>query len=161
MWVHRERVFLPSTLSNYVGRVIRAFRVLPWERDFLDRFESSDCDAAISVPRGAGKTKLAASIACAVIDPRSSLSGGEVVAVASSFSQARLIFEDVLELLGPTMAKGGIGKFWCVAGSRFGQDCGADAPSVGGSPAVSWRGPYWIPRAQAAPCDRRRAGPVE
>ena len=106
----RETLFLPSTLVNYVGRVLRAFSVQPWERDFLNRFESSSRDAAISVPRGAGKTKLAAAIGCAVVDPRSSFHGGEVVSCASSFSQARLVFEDALDLLGPTIAKGGTGK---------------------------------------------------
>ena len=99
-----------STLTNYVSRRIRAFKMQPWETSFLTRFEGSDCDAAISVPRGAGKTKLAASVACAIVDPRSAMHGGEVVAVASSFAQARLIFEDVLELLGPAIAKGGTGK---------------------------------------------------
>ena len=110
---------MPSSLTNYVGRVIRAFKVLPWERDFLDRFESSECDAAVSVARGAGKTKLAASITCAVIDPRSAMHGGEVVAVASSQAQARLVFEDVLDLLAPVLARDGVGKFgsWRVQDS--------------------------------------------
>ena len=102
--------FSRSTLTNYISRRIRAFKMQRWETDFLTRFEGSDCDAAISVPRGNGKTKLSASVACAIVDPRSAMHGGEVVAVASSFAQARTIFEDVLSLLGPAIAKGGTGK---------------------------------------------------
>ena len=105
-----ETLFLPSTLVNYVGRVLRAFSVQPWERDFMNRFEASSRDAAISVPRGSGKTKLAAAIGCAVVDPRSAFHGGEVVSCASSFAQARTVFEDALDLLGPVIAKGGTGK---------------------------------------------------
>ena len=111
---------LPSSLSNYIGRVVRAYRVLPWERDFLDRFEASDCDAAISVPRGAGKTRIAASVAAAVIDPRSAMHGGEVdLPSPRAFAQARLVFEDVLELLGPVLERDGTGKYgdWRVQDS--------------------------------------------
>ena len=119
-WGYEPRdTFSRSTLTNYISRCIRAFKMQPWETDFLTRFEGSDCDAAISVPRGNGKTRVAASVACAIVDPRSRMHGGEVVAVASSFSQARLIFEDVLELLGPAIAKGGTGKgdMWRVQDS--------------------------------------------
>ena len=114
---------MPSTLANYVGRVVHAFKVMPWERNFLNRFEASDCDVALSIPRGGGKTRIAASIAAAVLDPRSAMHGGEVVAVASSQAQARLIHEDVIDLLSPVLERDGVGKYgaWRVQDSV--KDC--------------------------------------
>ena len=58
--------------------------------------------AALSVGRGNGKSALVAAIASAVVDPEGPLHGPrrEVVCVASSFEQARVIYEDVLAFLG-------------------------------------------------------------
>ena len=58
-------------------------------------------DAAISVGRGNGKSAFVAGLATAVVDPSGPLSGPrrEVIAVASSFGQARIIFEDVIFFL--------------------------------------------------------------
>ena len=75
--------------------------VLPWERRFvLGAFRQSG-DSALSVARGNGKSALVAGIASAVVDPAGPLHGNrrEVVVVAASFEQSRIIFEDVLAFL--------------------------------------------------------------
>lgn len=78
------------------------FTVLPWERQFLAGAFAQPGNAAISVARGNGKSALVAGIASAVVDPVGPLTGTrrEVVCVATSFMQARIVFEDVLAFLG-------------------------------------------------------------
>ena len=75
--------------------------VLHWERRFVLGTFRQDGDAALSVARGNGKSGLVAGIACAVVDPAGPLHGTrrEVVCVASSFEQGRVIFEDALAML--------------------------------------------------------------
>ena len=78
-----------------------AFTVLPWEARFVRAAFGRPGNAALSVARANGKTALVAGIACAVVDPDGPLHGRrrEVVCVAASFSQGRIIFEDVLAFL--------------------------------------------------------------
>lgn len=77
------------------------FRLLPWERRFLRGAFGQGGDTALSIGRGNGKSALLAAVACAVVDPEGPLHGArrEVVCCASSFSQGRVIFEDVVSLL--------------------------------------------------------------
>lgn len=77
------------------------FTVLPWERRFIRGAFGRTGHAALSVARGNGKSALVAGIAAAVVDPDGPLHGRrrECVAVASSFDQSRVIFEDVLSFL--------------------------------------------------------------
>ena len=79
-----------------------ALVALPWERRFLRGAFRGPGSAALSIGRGNGKSALVAGVACAVVDPRGPLSGArrEVVCVAGSFEQARIVFEDVLAFLG-------------------------------------------------------------
>ena len=78
------------------------FEVLPWERRFLSGAFRGPGDAGLTVARGNGKSALLAAVASAVVDPVGPLTGRrrEVVVVAASFEQARVIFEDVLAFLG-------------------------------------------------------------
>ena len=73
------------------------FHVLPWEARFIRGMLRAEGDSALSCARGQGKSALVAGIACAVLDPAGPLHGRrrEVVVVASSFAQAKIIFEDV------------------------------------------------------------------
>ena len=97
-------------LADYIGGLTvpqgpgagEPYRVLPWERRFLRGFERTSGDIAMSLARGNGKSGLVSAIACAVADPDGPLHGRahEVAVVASSFSQARIIFEDCLSVLG-------------------------------------------------------------
>ena len=76
--------------------------VLPWERRFIRGVFQRDGDGAVSLGRGGGKSAIVAGIAAAVVDPAGPLNGPrrEVVCCAASFSQARIIYEDVLAFLG-------------------------------------------------------------
>ena len=77
----------------------RPFRVLPWQRRFLRGAFGVEGDAALSISRGNGKSTLVAAIAAAVVDGPLRQPRAEVVCVASSFAQGRIIFEHVREFL--------------------------------------------------------------
>ena len=74
------------------------FTVWPWERRFILGTFGQAGDAALSIGRGNGKSAFVAALAAAVVVPGGPLHGTrrEVICVASSFGQARVIFEDVL-----------------------------------------------------------------
>ena len=98
-----------ADLIRYLGTLTLAggdhdgapFTVLPWERRFIRGAFRVRGPAALSVARGNGKSALVAGIATALVDPQGPLHGNrrEAVAVASSFEQSRVIFEDVLSFL--------------------------------------------------------------
>ncbi len=78
------------------------FAVLPWQRRFVaGAFRPGVRSAALAVSRGNGKTTLVAGVACAYLDGPLVEPRGEVVIVASAFSQARIAFEHVLALIDP------------------------------------------------------------
>ena len=78
------------------------FTVLPWERRFVrGAFAPGVRSAALAIARGNGKTTLVAGVACAYLDGPMVERRGEVVIVASAFSQARIAFEHVLAFLDP------------------------------------------------------------
>ena len=64
------------TLARYIGGLTvtqgagagEPFRVLPWQRRFLDGFARTDGDVSLSISRGAGKSTLIAGLACATVD---------------------------------------------------------------------------------------------
>ena len=99
-----------QALTDYIGGLILAggdhdgepFEVLGWQRRFLAGAFRVSGDAALSVARGNGKSALVAAVACGVVDPAGPLTGRrrEVVVVASAFGQARIVFEDVVAMLG-------------------------------------------------------------
>ena len=72
--------------------------VWSWEKRFVRGVWSRSGDGALTIARGNGKSGLVAAIASAVVDPAGPLWSprGEVVCIASSFQQARIIFEDLL-----------------------------------------------------------------
>ena len=74
------------------------FTVWPWERRFIAGTFGQPGNAALSCGRGQGKSAFVAALAAAVVCPGAPLHGTrrEVVCVASSFLQSRIIFEDVL-----------------------------------------------------------------
>ena len=75
------------------------FRLLPWQRRFLRGAFGVEGDSALSISRGNGKSTLVAAIACAVVDGPLRAPRSEVVCVASSFAQGRVIFEHVRAFL--------------------------------------------------------------
>ena len=74
------------------------FTVWPWEKRFILGTFGQSGNAALSIGRGNGKSAFVAALAAAVVCPGAPLhdTKREVVCVASSFQQARVIFEDVL-----------------------------------------------------------------
>ena len=99
------------SLVDYIGGLTvtqgagagKLIRLLPWQRRFLRGAFWVEGDAALSVARGNGKSTLVAAIACAVVDGPLRQPRAEVVCVASSFAQGKIIFEHVrafLEALG-------------------------------------------------------------
>ena len=77
------------------------FEVLPWERRFLQGAFGQRADSALSLGRGNGKSALVGAIASAAVDPRGPLHQrrAEVVVVASSFAQAKIVYGDALHFL--------------------------------------------------------------
>ena len=77
------------------------FTVWPWERRFILATFKQPGNAALSIARGNGKSGFCAGLAAAVVCPGAPLHGArrEVVVVASSFLQSRIIYEDVVAYL--------------------------------------------------------------
>ena len=78
------------------------FTCLPWERRFIrGTFVKGRSESGLSLARGNGKSAVVAAIATAAVDPRGPLHRrrGEVIVVASSYQQARIVFRDVKAFL--------------------------------------------------------------
>ena len=113
----RRRFHVTNALVEYLGGLTLAggdrdgelLTVLRWEQRFVRGAFSTPGDSALSVGRGNGKSALVAGLACAVADPSGPLHGNrrEVVCVASSFTQAKVVFEDCLAML---RVKTGLGR---------------------------------------------------
>ena len=86
---------LPCTQGEGVGQ---PFAVLPWEKRFI-RGLLSRPTSALSCGRGNGKSSLVAAIACAAVDGPLAQARAEVSVIASSFDQARIIYETALAML--------------------------------------------------------------
>ena len=77
------------------------FTVLPWQRRFIrGAFAPGVASSSLSIARANGKSTLLAGIATATLDGPLHVPRGETVVVASSFEQARIIFDHVLAFLG-------------------------------------------------------------
>ena len=97
---------LGRTLIDWLGGLTlsggdldgQPFTVWPWERRFIKGTFGQEGNAALSIGRGNGKSGFVAALAAAVVCPGAPLHGArrEVICVASSFAQSRVIFEDVL-----------------------------------------------------------------
>ena len=97
--IGRELINWLGTLTLSGGDLDgRKFEVWPWERRFIMGTFSQPGNAALSIARGNGKSGFVAALATAVVCPGAPLHGTkrEVVCCASSFGQARIIYEDVL-----------------------------------------------------------------
>ena len=85
---------LPVTQGRRAGE---ALSLLNWQRRFIRGvFRSGVETAAISIGRGNGKTTLLAAVAEATLDGPLVVPRSETVVVASSFEQARLLFDHCL-----------------------------------------------------------------
>ena len=94
---------LPVTQGARTGEV---FTVLPWQKKLIRGIIGART-AAISVGRGNGKTSVCAGLAVAALIGPLRQHRGEVVVVASSFSQAKITFEHVIAFIRPLIQKHG------------------------------------------------------
>ncbi len=77
----------------------------PFQQVFVDRATAPEIDtAALSLPRGNGKSWLAGNLAARALTPDDGLyvEGGEVVLCAGSIEQARIVFRVARRILEPT-----------------------------------------------------------
>ena len=86
------------------GRVGERLSVLPWQRRLV-RGVVCNRTAAISVARGCGKSTICAGLAVAALVGPLRQRRGEVIVVASSHAQARVIFEHVTAFLAGLIEK--------------------------------------------------------
>ena len=105
-----------SDLANDIIRLLEQLRVsqgartgqlftaLPWQRRLIRGIVGSRT-SAISVGRGNGKTSLCAGLAIAALIGPLRQHRGEIVVVASSFSQAKITFEHIAAFLRPLLNK--------------------------------------------------------
>ena len=100
------RGYLESLELSEGPRAGEALHLVAWQSCFiLAAFAPGVSLAALSVARGNGKTTLAAGLACAAIAGPLAVKRGQVVCVASSFGQARILFKHALAFLCPTIHK--------------------------------------------------------
>ena len=99
---------LRITQGEGTGEPLRLFH---WERRFLRGAMKPDVStAALTVARGNGKTTLSAALAVAALDGPLVQKRAEIVLVASSFGQAKILFEHCLAFLEPVIIRDGEGK---------------------------------------------------
>ena len=80
--------------------------ILPWQRRFLkSAFRPTVRTVSLTVARGNGKNTFTTAVACAALYGPIAVPRGEVVIVASSFAQARIIFDHVVAFLKPAIDK--------------------------------------------------------
>ena len=94
-WISRLKV----TQGRRAGE---PFEILDWQAEFLEcSLAPRVFDSALSMARGNGKSTFSAAVLCACLIGPLRQPRGEVVLVASSFSQARVVYEHVLHFMQP------------------------------------------------------------
>lgn len=97
-----------SSLENYISGLVitqgegagEHFKVLPWQRRFLKGIADNRV-SALSTARGNGKSATLGAIAAAAVAGPLYQPRGEAVICASSYGQARIVFEQALGFLMP------------------------------------------------------------
>ena len=82
----------------------KPLRIYPWERKFIRGAFSTDGDSALSVARGNGKSTLLGAIGAAFVEGPLREQRAEVVIVASSFAQARIVWEHTKAFVGDKLS---------------------------------------------------------
>ena len=97
----RVAAFVEKYLSIPKGSgAMTAFRLRPWQRDIVDGLfdDPRPRQGLLAIPRGNGKSTLAAALACyALFGDREA--GAEVIVVASDQRQASIIFETTRRMI--------------------------------------------------------------
>lgn len=117
-------------------RAGQRFEVLPWQREFLEvALAPGVSEAGLSVARGNGKTALLAAVAAAAVAGPLVQTRGEVVVVAASIPQGRILFEHTAAFLSGRIAREP--SRWAVShhsGTLTDRETGARVRVVGSEP---------------------------
>ena len=111
--------------------------VLPWERRFVAALLTDGVsDAALSLGRANGKSTLVAAVAAAFVAGPMVRPRAEVVVCASSFMQARIVFEHTRAFLGEALADRDRWRVWDSASAAMieDRDTGARLRCIGCDP---------------------------
>ena len=100
---------LRITQGRHAGECLT---VLPWQRQFLRMAFGAPGDASLSVARGNGKSTFVAALGCAFLDGPLRQPRAEVVIVASSFLQARIVFDHLLGFMGERVGDRKVWRLW-------------------------------------------------
>ena len=99
----------PLHVADYLGGLTirqgalhgQPFTVLPWQKRFLrGALAPGVYESALTMARGGGKSTFIAGLACAAVDGPLVQPESEVIVVAASLAQARIIFRHVLRFIG-------------------------------------------------------------
>ncbi|MCY4479870.1 MAG: terminase large subunit [Rhodospirillales bacterium] len=103
----RTRRYVRGLVIGQGRRAGEPFAVLRWQARFLrGALADGVSESALTLARGGGKSTLTAAIACAALDGPLAAPAGEVLIVASSHEQGRIVFRHVLRFLAPKIAAG-------------------------------------------------------
>ena len=100
---------LKVTQGRHAGECLT---VLPWQRQFLAMAFGAPGDAALSLARANGKSTFVAALGCAFLDGPLRQPRAEVVIVASSFLQARIVFDHLLGFMGDKIRDRQTWRLW-------------------------------------------------
>ncbi len=130
-----------STLKVTEGPLAgQTLSVLDWEETFIRNALAPEVhSAALTVARGAGKTSVVSAMACAFLEGPLRVQRGSMVVVASSFSQARIVFDHVLATLGLSTMTPQDRKVWRIQDSANSaliehRESGAKLKCIGSDP---------------------------
>ena len=100
---------LRVTQGRHAGELLT---VLPWQRSFLRMAFGAPGDAALSLARANGKSTFVAALGCCFVDGPLRQTRAEVVIVASSFLQARIVFDHLLGFMGDKIRDRHTWRLW-------------------------------------------------
>ena len=89
------------------------FRVLPWQARFLrGALAPGTFESALTMARGGGKSTFTAGVACAALEGPLAQPASEVVVVAASLQQGRIIFRHCVRFLGERIRDRSRWRIW-------------------------------------------------
>ena len=96
-WMRQLRV----TEGRYAGEPLT---ILPWQADFIAKVLAPEiAEGCLTIARGNGKTTISAALAAAAVAGPLMRPRSQTVVVASSFDQARILFEHTRHFLAPVL----------------------------------------------------------
>lgn len=107
---------LPVTQGKYIGEYVK---LMPWQCRFIRGAFADGVDtAALTVGRANGKSTLISLIATAFLLDEDTAYNSDIVVIASSFNQSRIIFDAVKRTLELTVTKESLEKGFRIQDSQ-------------------------------------------